>query len=69
MITFQVAELIVADRIAERQRHAHTARLAALARCCRPSTWRRSAHRVAQGLTRLRGAARRDRSTAAVCCA
>jgi len=68
MIAPQVAELIAADRIAERQRIACTARLAALARCCQPSTWERTARRVAQGVARLRGPVRRDRHAAAVCC-
>jgi hypothetical protein len=69
VLTPQVAELIAADRIAERQRHAHAAYLAALARCCQHSAWGRAARRVAQGLNRLRGAARRDRHAVAACCA
>ena len=69
MIAPQVAELIVADRIADRQRHAHAARLAALARCCQPSAWGRAARRVAQGLDRVRAGARPDRHAAAACCA
>ena len=49
-------------------REAGTARLAALARCCRPSTWSRSIRRATRALVRLRDAARRDRS-AQPCCA
>jgi hypothetical protein len=69
VLTPQVAELIAADRIAERQRHASAARLAALARRCRPSTWGRAARRLAQGLDRLRCAVGRDQHVAAACCA
>jgi hypothetical protein len=69
VISPQVTQLVAADRIAERQRHAHAARLAALARCCQPSTWGRAARRVTQGLARLRTAGRRGHAPAAVCCA
>lgn len=64
MIAPQVAELIAADRIAEWQRHAATARLAAIARCCRLSTWTRAARHLTRTLTRLRAA----RSVAGPCC-
>ena len=69
MIAPQVAELIAADRIAERQRAASAARLAALARCWRPSAWATAAARIARGLTRLRGVVRWNRHVAAPCCA
>jgi hypothetical protein len=69
VIAPQVAELIAADRIAERQRHATAARLAALARCCRPSAWATAAGGFARGLTRLRGVVRGHRHVAAPCCA
>jgi hypothetical protein len=46
VIAPQITGLIVADRIADRQRHAAAARLAAIARCCRPSTWARTARRI-----------------------
>jgi hypothetical protein len=64
----QVAELIAAGRIAERQRHASAARQAARARCCQPSTWGRATRRIAEGVVRLR-AVRRDRHVPASCCA
>jgi hypothetical protein len=69
MITAQVAQLIAADRAVELQRHAATARLAALARCCRPSTWARTARRATGAMARLRAAFRPDQSVAVPCCA
>ncbi|MGY1820524.1 hypothetical protein [Geodermatophilus sp. SYSU D00079] len=69
MISPYVAQLITADRMAEAQRHATTARLAAIARCCQPSTWGRAARRATTAVLRLRDALRRDRSAAAPCCA
>jgi hypothetical protein len=68
MMTPQVAQLIAADRIAERQRAGCAARLAALARCCRPSSWTRLARRAARTADRLRDAVRRDRTGAVPCC-
>lgn len=65
MIAPQVADLIAADRMAERQRHAATARLAAIARCCRPSTWTRAARHLTRAAARLRA----GRSVAGPCCA
>lgn len=63
MISPYVAQLIAEERIAERQRYAASARLAEIARCCRPSTWTRTASRVTQA--RLR----RSRPVTAPCCA
>ena len=68
MISPQVAQLIAADRMAEAQRHAAAARLAALARCCRPTTWGRAARRATTAVLQLRDALRRGRSATAPCC-
>ena len=69
MITPHAAQLIAGDRMAEAHRHAAAARLATIARCCQPSTWARTAQRVASGATRLLAAVRHDRSATAPCCA
>ena len=63
----QVADLIAADRMADRRRAACTARLAALARCCRPSALSRAARRTAGAVDRLRAAVR-PRRPATACC-
>ena len=68
MTASQLTELIVADRMAERQRVASASRLAALARCCRPSTWVRAVQRAARGLARLRAGVHRDRVAGGACC-
>ncbi|MGY1617191.1 hypothetical protein ACI797_10645 [Geodermatophilus sp. SYSU D00691] len=65
MSTLYVAQVIADERGAELQRRADTARLAALARCCRPSTWARAARRAAAAVDRLRTA----RSAGTPCCA
>lgn len=65
MLSTITAQLIAEERSAELQRHAATARLAAIARCCQPSTWARAARRTAAAFAALR----RDRSAAAACCA
>jgi hypothetical protein len=67
MITPHAAQLIAADRTAEMQRSAHTARLAALVRCCRPTAWVRATRRAIAAATRVREALRPDPS--ATCCA
>jgi hypothetical protein len=69
MLAPQVADLIAADRIADRQRLACSARLAALARCCRPGALRRAARQASTALARLRTAVRHGRPTAACCSA
>ncbi len=69
MLTPYAAQLIADDRATELQRHAATARLIALARCCRPSTWVRATRRVAAAAIRLRAALPPARSGAAPCCA
>lgn len=68
MITPEVAQLVAADRTARFQQAAVSARLAAIARCCRPRHWEEAVRRVDQAATRLRMALRRDRISA-VCCA
>lgn len=65
MLSPYVAQLIAEERIAERQRYAASARLAAIARCCRPSAWTRTADRISQAAARLR----RPRPVTAQCCA
>jgi len=65
VIASQVAELIVADRMADRQASARTARIAALARCCQPSMWARTFRRARAAVARHH----RGRPTAGLCCA
>ena len=69
MLTPYAAQLIANDRAAALQRSAATARLAALARCCRPSTWVRATRHVIAAGVRLRAALPPARSGAAPCCA
>jgi hypothetical protein len=69
MTTPYMTEVSAADRSRELRRQACTARLVALARCCRPSAWGRAARRAGEAVTRLRAAVRCDRSAAASCCA
>ncbi len=69
MTTPYVAQGLAADRAAELQRSAATARLAVLARCCRPATWARAARRADAAVTRVRAALRPDRSATEPCCA
>jgi hypothetical protein len=64
-----LAELLAEFRGAELRREACTARLAALAACCRPSSWARTARRAVDALTRLRTTVGRDRAAAACCAA
>jgi hypothetical protein len=68
MTTPYTTELLAADRSRELRRQAATARLAALARCCRPSAWGRAARRATTAVLRLR-AALRPGQPAATCCA
>ena len=51
MDTTYVASLIVGERGAELRRRADGARLAAVLRCCRPSSWARVVRRVVAGTT------------------
>jgi hypothetical protein len=53
-MTMPHLELLVADRGRELRREAAAARLAALARCCRLSTWGRATRRATQAVLRLR---------------
>lgn len=69
MITPDVAQLIAADRSAQLQRAATSARLAALARCCQPSHWANGARRAGQALTGWRTRLRRDAVRGTGCCA
>jgi hypothetical protein len=64
MTTPYLADMLIAERTRELHREAANARLAALVRCCRPSTWARAAQRARAAAARLRPA----RSTAAACC-
>ena len=56
-------QLLVADHAGDLHRRAAAARLAAVANCCRPSTWSRTARGARQAITRLR------RGEHATCCA
>ncbi|NYJ05005.1 hypothetical protein [Petropleomorpha daqingensis] len=57
--------VIVDERSTGLQRRAERARLAGLARCCRPSAWARTARRAAAALSRPRG----GQVAATSCCA
>lgn len=61
-----ITGLIAADHVAQLRREACIARLVALARCCRPSTWAR----VVRHITRVGGRLRdvRPGRGAAPCC-
>ena len=69
MTNTYLAGLLVEQHHAELRREAADARLAAIARCCSPSAWSRSARRAVEAVARLRAAARRDRSPLACCTA
>ena len=69
MMTPEVAQLIASDRSAQLHRAAATARLAAIARCCRPGAVARLAGSAAAAVARLRTSPRRGRTAGAVCCA
>jgi len=68
-MTTPYLEVFAADRGQRLRREAAAARLAALARCCRPSAWGRAARRATAATAALRSSLRRDRSAAAPCCA
>jgi hypothetical protein len=51
-----LAELLAESRGAELRREARAARLAAIATCCRPSAWARTARRAIDAVARLRSA-------------
>ena len=65
MTTTYVSEQLATDHAAALRRDAATSRLAALARCCRPSSWARAARRAGAAAARLRG----SRPVGASCCA
>jgi hypothetical protein len=69
MTTPFATETLAAEHTAQLRTEAAAARLAALARCCRPSTWARTARRAGQAARRLLRALRRDSGRTAVCCA
>ncbi len=69
MTTPLTTQLIVEEHRTELLRSAATARLAAIARCCRPSTWARAARRAGEIVSRARAALRLGGADAAVCCA
>ncbi|NEK84741.1 hypothetical protein GCU60_03040 [Blastococcus saxobsidens] len=63
MIAAYALELLAETRAAELRREASAARLAAMAACCRPSTWARAADRALDTIARPR------RSVSPTCCA
>lgn len=69
MSTPYLVAMLAESRGAELRREAREARLAAIATCCRPSAWARTARRITESTTRLRTAARRDRAAVACCAA
>ena len=67
MIAPYALDLLAETRGAELRREASAARLAAIAACCRPSSWARAARRAVESAARLRRSAHRNVSPA--CCA
>ena len=63
MIAAYALELLAETRGAELRREARAARLAAIAACCRPSSWARATRRALNAPARLR------RSVSPACCA
>ena len=63
MIAPYALELLAETRGAELRHEASAARLAAIAACCRPSSWARAARRALTAATRL------SRSVSPACCA
>jgi hypothetical protein len=65
MQPFDTSSALAAEAIRDRLEHARRARLATLARCCNPATWRRALGRLRSGTRR---AQRRESTYAQVCC-
>jgi hypothetical protein len=68
MYTAYTTEVLAADRGRELRRQAATARLVALARCCRASAWGRAARRATAAVLRMRALLTAG-GPAATCCA
>jgi hypothetical protein len=64
-----LAAMLAESRAAEQRQEARTARLAAIARCSRPSAWVLTARRITEATTRLLAALRRDWAAVACCAA
>ncbi len=64
-----LAGLLAGDHEADLRRQAGRSRLAALARCCRPSTWGRALRRALQVGKRAHTALRGRPAAPAGCCA
>jgi|tagenome__1003787_1003787.scaffolds.fasta_scaffold15561204_1 hypothetical protein len=62
-------EAFAAEHGAQLRRDASTARLARLARCCRPSAWARAGRQATQSAHRLVQTVRRNPAATTVCCA
>jgi hypothetical protein len=67
MIAAYTTAVLAETHGADLRRQAGNARLAALARCCRPSTWARTARHAGEVLRHVRAAVVPER-TAAACC-
>ncbi len=65
MLSMDLAASVAAERSRDLTRAVETSRLAALARCCRPSTWRRAASRLVKTAAVARRAGLRHE---AACC-
>jgi hypothetical protein len=50
MLSMDLATVLAADRSRDLARAAEASRLVALARCCRPSSWRRAAAQLVEAL-------------------
>jgi hypothetical protein len=69
MTTPYLTDLLAAEHRARLRQDAATARLAAIARCCRSSAWARALRGAAPSAAGPQRALRRDRVSAASCCA
>ena len=62
MLSVNLAASVAAERSRDLTRAVETSRLAALARCCHPSTWRRATQRLVKtaAVARRRAGLRQD---------
>ena len=69
MLADYTTGVLVQSHSAALRREAGAARLAALARCCQPSTWARTARHTGEALRQLRSTVAPERRTPACCTA
>ena len=68
MTPVDLTSAVAAEHTRDLTRTADRSRLAALASCCRPSTWRRGADQTVGVVRRIAAAVRPTRPTAAASC-